>query len=73
MCDCCMHEPCAARCPNAQPRRIAQCAYCKEDICAGDWCVQLDDRWICGECVDEMSTQEAFFLCGYPVQMAKEE
>lgn len=55
MCDLCRWEPCHPSCPNAKiPEPDEQCIKCGNGLYEGDECYEIDGKYICQECMDNL-------------------
>lgn len=55
MCDLCRWEPCHPSCPNAIPPEVVErCFKCGTELYEGDECYEIDERYVCEECVGKM-------------------
>jgi len=72
MCSVCLQMPCHPRCPNApEPVVVYNCSNCGEGILDGDEYVEIDGKYICMDCLDNMTTKELLETCGYEVETAE--
>lgn len=71
MCNVCRQIPCHPRCPNAsEPTPVHVCKKCGYGIYTGVKYFKSEDKYICEECIDEMSAEEILELCGESLQEA---
>lgn len=55
MCDLCRWEPCHPSCPNAKLQEAAEwCTKCGNGLYEGDECYEIDGKYICQECMDNL-------------------
>ena len=73
MCEICLRSPCLSGCPNEIIPTIGTCSHCKNDIVHGMEYMDYDGDYICGECIDNMSTSELVSLFGYEIRTAGDE
>lgn len=74
MCEVCRMSPCHPRCPNApEPKPVYTCKNCKEGILPGDTFVIIDGDYFCAYCLDDMLPFEILQLCGFDVEVARED
>lgn len=58
LCDMCHSIPHLPGCPNApEPKPVMQCAWCADDIFAGDYVYRIEGEKVCTSCVEALKEE----------------
>ena len=61
MCDICYKNPCDPRCPNApEPQSVFVCSGCGDNICDGDYYVDLLGEQWCMNCIEDCKKEAIY-------------
>ena len=72
MCEVCRQTPCHPRCPNApEPTPVYECSECGYGIYDGDKYAEIDGKYYCEECLDDMAAETLLALMGYEMEAAE--
>lgn len=72
MCEVCRQTPCHPRCPNApEPTPVYECSECGYGIYEGDKYAEIDGKYYCEECLDDMTAETLLALMGYEMETAE--
>ena len=72
MCEVCRQTPCHPRCPNApDPVPVHKCVECGDGIFDGDRYVEINGKFYCEWCLDDMAAETLLSLCGYEMETAE--
>lgn len=53
MCEVCRCNPCDIRCPNAEDIVCYKCTVCGDNICVGEDYYDINDEYICTNCISD--------------------
>ena len=71
MCNICGKNPCDARCPNCENKKIFTCTKCGQYIYTGERYWDSPEGYICMDCFEEMDRRTILELCDKKLKEAK--